>query len=160
MGVWRMDGVICGSVNPRMCFLQCGWENDGSLEDGWSDLWKYEFEDEHRYSFIPSYFTEKEGKTALQQSRYRSSHFGDCYFGSLHVERRREKFKACHLVQTQNFKVSIMDSVDNTYYANILNGQVDLTDPLSTFGCTPTNQNEGDNDMPQVIVPAIPTTKS
>ncbi|CAB4263821.1 unnamed protein product [Prunus armeniaca] len=45
MGVWRMDGVICGSVNPRMCFLQCGWENDGSLEDGWSDLWKYEFED-------------------------------------------------------------------------------------------------------------------
>ncbi|KAH0992132.1 hypothetical protein GBA52_003615 [Prunus armeniaca] len=52
-----------------------------------------------------------------------------------------------------------MDSVDNTYYANILNGQVDLTDPFSTFGCTPTNQNEGDNDMPQVIVPAIPTTK-
>ncbi|BFG29886.1 hypothetical protein CerSpe_161600 [Prunus speciosa] len=52
-----------------------------------------------------------------------------------------------------------MNFVNNTYYANILNGQVDLNDPFSTFGCTPTNQNEGDNDMSQVIVPARPTTK-
>ncbi|BFG35188.1 hypothetical protein CerSpe_214620 [Prunus speciosa] len=52
-----------------------------------------------------------------------------------------------------------MDYIDNAYYANILNGQVDPNDPFSTFGYTPTTQNEGDNEVPQVIVLTGSTTK-
>ncbi|XP_008231294.1 PREDICTED: glutathione S-transferase T3-like [Prunus mume] len=52
-----------------------------------------------------------------------------------------------------------MNYVDNAYYANILNGQVDHTDPFLTFNNIPTTQSEGDNIVPQVTVPIGSTTK-